>query len=632
MKGAFVRRRSDGGAAPLNFIPMVKPLRSPFLWVPTLYLAMGIPFNVIMSGTAANMYKSLGYSNAEITIALGSIGVAWSLKPLWAAFLEVYFTKKIWVLAMEALLAGLFVAVAMTIPGEGFFKISLSLLWVAAFASSTQDICADGIYLTALDRQAQSKYAGIQGMFWVTGKVVATGIFVAAMSMAGEKFGWSQIRVWQGVMFACAGAMGLLFAYHYWFLPTGSVPAKSRVPTSGTETLTEIGRAMVATRLSRKETLRAVVMEFGRAAVTFFHKRAFWGMIAFVCLYRLGEGLILMEGQLFLRSATAEGGLGLTAGQVSQIDAVYGTIASIAGGLLGGWFVGKRGLSQSLWILALCLNIPHLTYVALSHVAAEGQGASYSFIASMVSIEKFGYGFGMVGNMIYMMQQLAPGRRTMTHYAFATALMNLMLVPTNMISGPLAELLGFSTFFIVVMAASVPSVWAAFKAPFPLKAEEEKVTADATGNSGEVITVDDPTRLSAGERSVQAIAGRASMFTVFNVLSILVLDAMILGWLHGVAHGSATGFIPGLFLKVAAWIPGVAAAPGEVFFTVLVGCALLKGYLTWRTISISREAFAEAAKHGEVNYRGNARGALVATAVCAILSAVVLYFGAKLAF
>ena len=65
----------------------------------------------------------------------------------------------------------------------------------------------------------------------------------------------------------------------------------------------------------------------------------------------------------------------------------------------------------------------------------------------MVSLEKFGYGFGMVGNMIYMMQQLAPGRCTMTHYAFATALMNLVLVPTAMVSGPLAEWLGFSMFF-----------------------------------------------------------------------------------------------------------------------------------------------------------------------------------------
>src|SRR3954470_13197534 len=85
-------------------------------WVPSLYLAMGIPFNVIMGGTAARMYKSLGYSDGHITVALGSIGVAWSLKPLWAAFLDMYRTKKFFVLAMEVLLAVIFSAIALSLP------------------------------------------------------------------------------------------------------------------------------------------------------------------------------------------------------------------------------------------------------------------------------------------------------------------------------------------------------------------------------------------------------------------------------------------------------------------------------------------------------------------------------------
>ncbi|ATC64203.1 hypothetical protein CMV30_09680 [Nibricoccus aquaticus] len=563
---------------------MDKFRRHPFLWVPTLYLAMGIPFNVIMSGTAANMYKSMGYSNSEITIALGSIGLAWSAKPFWAAFLDMYRTKKFFVLLMELVLAALFVGVAMSIPGSGFFQVSLALLWVAAFASSTQDICADGVYLTSLDKPAQAKFAGVQGMCWVSGKVLATGGFIYAMTRLQPVFGWSEQQMWQGVMCSCGAAMLLLFAWHYWYLPTGSVT-------------------------ERPKNFAAVFEDFGHTAVTFFHKRAFWGMMAFVCLYRLGEGLILMEGQLFLRSATAEGGLGLSAGQVSQIDAMFGTGASICGGLLGGWFAGKMGLSRALWIMGLCLNVPHFTYVALSHVAAGGGGASYAFIASMVSIEKFGYGFGMVGNMIYMMQQLAPGRRTMTHYAFATALMNLMLVPTNMISGPLAELLGFSTFFIVVMVASVPSVWAAFKAPFPLKAEEEKISSGESGNANEVITVDDPTRLSAGELLVQKIAGRASMFAILNVLCLLVLDAMFLGRLHGA---------------------NIAANSGRILYGVIIGCALLKAWLSWKAVSTARAAIAEADARGEKAYRGNARGAIVATLVCGALSVAVLYFGAKM--
>jgi PAT family beta-lactamase induction signal transducer AmpG len=110
--------------------------------------------------------------------------------------------------------------------------------------------------------------------------------------------------------------MAVLGVYHIFLLPVGSI---SERPHSA-------GRSSA---------------DFLGTAGTFFHKRAFWGMIAFVFLYRLGEGLILQEGQLFLQSDQAQGGLGLSAGQVSNIDAVYGTVAFIIGGLLGGWFIGK---------------------------------------------------------------------------------------------------------------------------------------------------------------------------------------------------------------------------------------------------------------------------------------------------
>ncbi len=550
--------------------------RSPFFWVSSLYLAMGIPFNVIMGGTAARMYKSLGYTDGQITVALGSIGVAWSLKPLWAAFLDMYRTKKFFVLAMELLIAGILVGVAMSVPGDKFFQVSIALLWVAAFASSTQDICADGIYLTSLDKGGQARFAGIQGTFWILGKLLATGALIWGLDTLREARGWPMAQMWQMVMVVCAAAMALLAMYHYFKLPSGSV---SRRP----------------------ENVGEVMKEFAGTAVSFFHKRAFWGMIAFVFLYRLGEGLILMEGQLFLQSPVAQGGLGLSAGQVSQIDAIWGTGFSILGGLLGGVFVARLGLWKSLGILGLCLNIPHFTYVYLSHAAADGHTISHATIVTMVSIEKFGYGFGFVGNMIYMMQQLAPGRSAMTHYAFATSLMNLVLVPTNMISGPLAEWLGFSTFFVVVMFASVPSVWAAFKAPFPHRAEE------ADGEAAALL--DDPAQLTPLQRTVQLLAGRASLFAMLNILMILIVDAKILGTLQGREAGQ-----------------------GMTQFLLLLCSAAAKVFFATRTFQLAAEATTTAQADGETVYLGNARGAKIATWVCAAVGAGVLAFGAKMAF
>ena len=558
------------------------PFRHPLLWVPSLYLAMGIPFNVI-NYTSSTMYKSLGLSDGQITVSLGSIVVVWSLKPLWAAFLDMYRTKKFFVIGMEVLIAILFAGVAMCLPLPGYFPITIAILWVAAFASSTQDICGDGIYLTALEKKPQAELAGVQGMFWNLGKVLATGALVSGMELLANARHWSETKMWMAVWITAAVAMALFAFYHLVLLPTGSVE-------------------------DRPASAKQVWYDFLGTATTFFHKRSFWGMIAFVFLFRLGEGLILTEGKLFMQSSLVSGGLGLSAGQVSNIDAVFGTVAAIVGGLLGGYYLGRIGLSRALPFFALCLNVPHFTFLFLSHYAAADHGLSYATIVTLVSIEKFGYGFGFIGNMVYMMQQIAPGRCTMTHYAFATALMNLMLVPTTMISGPLAEALGFSTFFIVVMFASVPSVWAAWKAPFPL-ATDGKAEQDATGNEHPgTITVDDPTRLTAGQRAVQLIAGRASIHAMLNILTILVVDAKILGMLEGRASGRA--LLP---------------------LVLLVGSAAFKLFLTVRTYQIARQAAAEAARTGEDVYRKNARGAKIATLVCAVVSVTVLVAGAKLA-
>ncbi|MCV2360539.1 hypothetical protein LNV08_16310 [Paucibacter sp. TC2R-5] len=559
-------------AAPLS------ALRNIF-WVASLYLAMGIPYNVI-NGTSVRMFKSLGFPDSQITVAVGSIGIAWSLKPLWAAFLDMYRTKRFFVLTMELLCGFLFAAIAMSVGEPGFFQIAIALLWVAAFASSTQDICADGIYLTALDKTAQTRFAGLQGAFWVLGKVLATGLLISLLFKLQATQGWSDQTMWRHVMLSCAAAMGLLALYHLLMLPTGSVAAR---PSGAAQ----------------------VWRDFSGTATTFFHKRAFWGMIAFVFLYRLGEGLILMEGQLFLQSSTEQGGLGLSAGQVSDIDAVYGTLASIVGGLLGGAFAGKLGLRRSLWILGLSLNIPHFTFVLMSHFAAAGHGLDYSAVVTLVSIEKFGYGFGMVGNMVYLMQQLAPGRSTMTHYAFATALMNLVLVPTAMISGPLAEWLGFSSFFLLVMLASVPSVLAAWRAPFPQQEDETRSVFDA-GAGGVQLTVDDPTRLSAVEQEVQAIAGRASMFAMLGILVILIADAKVLGSLQG-------------------------GEPGTGLTQLLLLLALLcpKAFFARRTFVLAAQAARLAGPTGEKHYSGNAQGAKIATLISAAVSLAVLVFCAQ---
>jgi len=422
--------------------PAAPAVRNPWYWVPTSYLAEGIPFAMVI-WVAGTMFKDLGHTDGQITVATASIGIAWSLKPFWAAFLDMYRTKKFFVLAMEVLMAGLLIGIALALPLPNYFQIVIAVLWVMAFASATQDICVDGIYLTSLDEKKQAAYIGVQGVFWNVGKLFGTALIVWAAGSLKEDHGLSATAAWSWAFGLAAATLAILAAYHWFMLPTGSIAERPK-------SVGEIGRTFVDT------------------IIAFFKKPSIWGMLAFVFFYRSSEGLLLLEGRLFLQATPEHGGIGLTLKELGVIDGTISTIVSLGAGLLGGAFMAKFGLNRkTIVFMALCLNLPHLTYVIMSQLAGPGHTLSLWTIGTLVTVEKFGYSFGFVANMLYMMQQISPGKYHMTHYAFCTALMNLMLVPTQAISGPLADHFGYKTYFIIVMFAAIPSILAAWFAPFP---------------------------------------------------------------------------------------------------------------------------------------------------------------------
>jgi MFS transporter, PAT family, beta-lactamase induction signal transducer AmpG len=417
-----------------------RAFRRPATWVPTLYLAMGIPFSMV-NWVVASMFKDMKYSDTATMAATGSIVVVWSLKPFWAEFLDMSLTKRAWVLTMEFLLCGVLGLLAASMALPNFFAIVTVLLWVIAFASATQDICADGIYITALDQQKQAEWIGLQGVFWNLGRIFAiSGTLLIAGRL--KSMGFDARTAWTYAFASSAVTMGLLSVYHYFRLPGGSV---SRRPKDAKE----------------------VVGKFADSVKAFLQKKSLVGMLVFVGLYRTGEGFLLGEAPLFIQAPLKQGGLGLTLEQKGFVDGTVSTTFILIAGWLGGKFVAKYGLRRTLFFLSICLNVPHLCYVFLSQIASPDRQLPMWVILTLVSIEKFGYSFGFVGNMLYMMQQIAPGKYKMVHYAFATAWMNLVLWPTQTISGKLADWLGYKNYFIFVLIASIPSLIAAWKAPFP---------------------------------------------------------------------------------------------------------------------------------------------------------------------
>ena len=124
-------------------------LHSPATWVPTLYFAMGMPF-VVLNMVCALMYKGMGVSDGQIAFWTSLIMIPWTLKPLWSPFLEIYKTKKFFVVLTQILTGVLFALVAFALQLPSFFAITIAILAVIALSGATHDIAADGTYILTI--------------------------------------------------------------------------------------------------------------------------------------------------------------------------------------------------------------------------------------------------------------------------------------------------------------------------------------------------------------------------------------------------------------------------------------------------------------------------------------------------
>lgn len=406
----------------------------PAFWVPTLYFSEGLPF-VATSVVSVLMYKSLGLSDSEIAFFTTIVMWPWTLKPLWGPFIEMFKTKKYFVVATQFIGGITFGLLSLSLPLTGFLKYSLALFVIIAFNSATHDIAADGVYVNSLDNNDQAKYVGWQGAFYNVAKVLSQGVLVY---VAGKlELALGVVEAWMVVMGIIGGILILMGLYHIKMLPTGGSSEKIN---------------------STKEAFQT----FGKIVKSFFEKKyIYWG-IAFIILFRTAEGQLTKIVPLFMRATRDVGGLGLETSDIGIAYGIFGAAAFVIGSISGGYFVAKRGLKKSIIYLAIIFNVPDAVYTYLAFTTPE----NFAIVCTAITIEWFGYGFGFVGVILFMMQQIAPGAYKMAHYAFATALMNLGFMLPSMISGVVSDYLGYKYFFVWVMIATIPSFLVAWLVPF----------------------------------------------------------------------------------------------------------------------------------------------------------------------
>ena len=419
--------------------------RSPITWIPTAYFAMGLPF-VVLNMVTVLMFKGLDVDNKLITFWTSLILLPWTLKPLWSPFLELFKTKRFFVIATQLITGITFGLVALALNLPHFFSISIALLAVIAFSGATHDIACDGVYMSELSTEEQAKYIGWQGAFYNIAKIVASGGLVYLAGYMIEKYTEvdpdgvlaANKRAWITVMALLCVVMVLLGIYHIFMLP------KSREAA-----------------MTGDHTAKDVMKDLLDVLAAFFRKRHIWYYLSLVVLYRFAEGFVMKIVPLFLKADKTIGGLGLSEKEIGLYYGTYGAAAFVLGSLIAGYYIASRGLRKTFFSLCCIFNLPFLVYTLLAIFKPE----SGILICSGIVLEYFGYGFGFVGLTLFMMQQIAPGKHQMAHYAFASGIMNLGVMLPGMLSGWVCERLGimfgtpggFEPFFIFVLIASIPA-------------------------------------------------------------------------------------------------------------------------------------------------------------------------------
>lgn len=168
--------------------------RSPWLWVPTLYFSQGIPYVIVMAMSVI-MYKRLGISNTDIALYTSWLYLPWVIKPLWSPFVDITRTKRFWVVSMQFLISIGLAMVAFSVPGSSFFKWSLFLFWIMAFASATHDIAADGFYMLSMSRHEQAWWVGLRSTFYRTAMIVGSGLLVVLAGVLESKNGLGPVSL-----------------------------------------------------------------------------------------------------------------------------------------------------------------------------------------------------------------------------------------------------------------------------------------------------------------------------------------------------------------------------------------------------------------------------------------------------
>ncbi len=465
---------------------LVETGSDPRSWVFSTYFAQGFPYMVVRSMSSV-FFTDVGMSERALGY-LNFLGLPWTLKFVWAPLVDIYSTRRAWMITVQAvltvltaLLAGLCLA-----SGEGVIPglPDAVLVWLfiaMAFIAATNDIAIDGYYMEGItDPKQQAAYTGFRVMAYRVAMILARfGVILAVAEVAKTAFGGNMYSAWGFGFAAAAVVMAILTGLHMLRLPRYQ-EARERAVGAREAAAGFLDSFAAYLEVSRERTLMALVsaplvaLAFGAAlfglgvpsiqAMTYAFafmliallaqaRPAIALSLAFIMFYKIGDEIIFSMGTPFLKRY-----LLVDNTQLAWMSGLLGLVGSIVGTTIGGLWIKRTGLRRAIWPLTLLMNLNILAYIWLAYerpLATDLSGLVT--ICTVYSIEQIAAGLGNAVLIVYILRTCKPEFKA-GHYAIGSAFMSVFSALFGGMGGVIVEGVGYLGLFVIGFLASIPAM------------------------------------------------------------------------------------------------------------------------------------------------------------------------------
>ncbi|HTR80553.1 MAG TPA: MFS transporter [Bacteroidota bacterium] len=438
--------------------------RSASLWVSILYFAEGFPYTVV-NLMSVIFLKDLGASNELIGLT-SFLYLPWALKGVWGPVVDIYSTKRRWILSTEVVCVFFFGLLAVGALSGQAIMASIVVFALIAFTSATHDIAIDGFYLDALDTDRQAFYVGFRStaykLAWLAGNGglvflagylsekyvvaknpdgsavfgnVSLNLLGRVVSFHAQEFGWS-------VSFAIAALLFLaIYLFQLWYLPHPKIFRKDHVTANPSSAFFDSFR-------------------------TYFSQEKIGWIVAYVLIFRLGDAFMLKMAPPFLMDHSVKGGLAISTAEIGILYGTVGVIFLLAGGIVGGFVIAKQGLKKWMWPTALLQNFAIVLYWFLAKYKPQ-----IEWVYVVNSFEQLSYGLGVSAYTVFLMRTVRPEFKA-SHYAITTAFMAAGVLLPGVLSGYLQTAMGYENYFLMSFLVAIPGLMTIYF--LPLEASEKR--------------------------------------------------------------------------------------------------------------------------------------------------------------